>query len=146
MANTMRLTRLVSGCAAAGLVVFVATSAESVRAAPRARRAAGGLQIQNISVARATNVPADRIIETTFNQAVDPSSVGPATFQIRSLNAAQTGFAKQIYGTFQVVGNLVRFFPRLPTHLRDPNTGDFFPIASVQDDAARNASSVVAAA
>src|ERR1043166_6423418 len=59
--------------------------------------------------------------------------------QIRAENATHKGYTKQVFGTMQVVGNVVRFYPRLPTQLRDPKTGDFYPLGSVQDDAARNA-------
>ena len=44
-------------------------------------------------------------------------------------------YTKQVFGSYQVVGTLVRFFPRLPTHLRDPETQAFYPFASPQDSA-----------
>ena len=83
--------------------------------APPARAAGSGrnLQVQKINIAQGSGVPANQIVEITMSQPVDPASITPATVQVRGQNATQTGYTKQVVGSFQVVGNVVRFFPAL---------------------------------
>src|SRR5204862_4694888 len=47
----------------------------------------------------------------------------------------------EVPGTFQVAGSVVRFYPRLPTHLRDPAdpSGGFYQPGTARDDAYANA-------
>ena len=135
MAKAMKLARMLSGCAAAGLV---AVTAASTRPAKAAGAKARGFQVQSINVAQGASVPGNIIVEITCSQPVNPESVSPATLQIRGRNATNTGFSKQAFGSTQVVGNVIRFYPRLPTHLRD-STGKFYPQGSSKDSAGDNA-------
>jgi hypothetical protein len=99
------------------------------------------LRILDINVEAQANVPQNRVIEIRFNATPAKRSVNPAQFRIRAQNATGTGFTKQVPGEFQVFGNTVRFFPRLPTHRRDPTSTDdeFYSEGSERDDAAANA-------
>ena len=56
----------------------------------------------------------------------------PAIFQLRAAEDGGTGFTRQVPGDFQVNGNVVRCFPRLPGHLRDPDdpAGGFYSICA----------------
>ena len=135
MANAKQMAMFVGGCAAACIVALSVASDQPARAGSRK---GGALQIQSINVASESGVPANAIVEIVFNNEVDPASVTPATLQVRGQNSTQTGYTKQVFGATQVVGNIVRFYPRLPTHLRD-DTGDFYPAGSALDDAAANA-------
>jgi hypothetical protein len=137
MAKAMKLARVLSGCAAAGLVAFTVASTRPAKAAGT-KAAVSGFQVQSINVAQGASVPGNMIIEVTCSQAVNPDSVNPATLQIRGRNATNTGYSKQAFGSTQVVGNVIRFFPRLPTHLRD-STGKFYPQGSAKDSAGDNA-------
>ena len=116
----MRISRTLIGLVG-GLAVATATvalqPADATAKSRRKGRTRGALRVIDINVEAQANVPQNRVIEIRFNK----RSVNPAQFQIRSQNATGTGFAKQIPGEFQVFGNVVRFFPRLPTHRRDPN-------------------------
>jgi len=135
MANAKQVAMFVGGCAAASVVALSMAADQPARAGSRK---GGALQIQSINVAAESGVPANAIVELVFNNEVDPASVTPATLQVRGQNATQTGYTKQVFGSTQVVGNIVRFYPRLPTHLRDAS-GEFYPAGSALDDAAANA-------
>jgi hypothetical protein len=136
MAKAKQLAMFVGGCAAAGVVALATASVEPARAAGTTKSST--LQVQSINLSQGSGVPANSIVEVTLSQQIDPNSVSPATFQVRGLNATQTGYAVQVFGSMQVIGNVVRFYPRLPTNLRDAN-GMFFPAGSPQDDASANA-------
>ncbi len=137
MAEARNLARFAAGCVAAGVVGLLAGGLDRADAAPRGRRG-GALQVQRINVDGAASIPANEIVEIQFTGAVDPASVSPATLQMRAQNPVNQGFTRQVFGSFQVVGNIVRFYPRLPTHLRDAN-GEFFTAGSSEDDASANA-------
>jgi hypothetical protein len=135
MANAKKLAMVVSGCATATVVALATASMEPARAAASK---GSTLQVQSINLSQSSGVPANSVIELTMSQAIKSSSVTPATLQVRGLNATGTQYAKQVFGSIQVVGNLIRFYPRLPTHLRD-SSGNFYPAGTAQDDAAANA-------
>jgi len=127
--------RLATGAAlSAGIVLALPQEKASGRAAPTMR-------IVDIDVGGQSGVPQDMIITAKFTQPVDPATVSPATFFVRSQNSVGTGYALQAPGSFQVTGSTVRFLPRLPTHLRDPAdaTGEFYAFGTPRDDAAANA-------
>jgi hypothetical protein len=136
MANAKQLAMFVGGCATAGVVALATASVQPARAAGTAKGST--LQVQSINLSQGSGVPANSVIELTMSQQIKSSSVSPATLQVRGLNATATQYAKQVFGSIQVVGNLIRFYPRLPTHLRDPN-GKFYPVGAALDDAAGNA-------
>ncbi len=136
MANSKKTALLVGGCAAATVIALTAASLQPARAA--GSRKGGALQVQGISVAQEAGVAANRVVEVSFSHEIDPSTVTPATLQVRGQNSTQTGYTKQVFGSIQVVGNVVRFYPRLPTHLRDAN-GNFYSEGSPLDDASANA-------
>lgn len=142
MADSKALKRLVGGGLVAALMLVTLGDGDAL-AARKKRRAARGksLVVQRINVAGSVNVPGNQIIEITFNNDVDAATIGAAYVQIRAENATQTGFTRQVFGTFQVDGNVVRFYPRLPTHLRDPSnaSGGFYPQGSDKDNAGENA-------
>jgi hypothetical protein len=56
------------------------------------------------------NAPLNTILEFRFSEAVDVSSISPASLQIREGSA----FGLTVPGTFRVVGSTVYFEPRLP--------------------------------
>ncbi len=105
------------------------------------RRKGGQMRIVDIDVGSFAGVPLNTVIQFKFSQKPSRSSVHHATFRIREENATQTGFTKQVPGAFQIQGRSVNFFPRLSTHLRDPDsaTNEFFPEGSTRDDADENA-------
>lgn len=142
MANARSLMRVVGGGLAAALIVASFGDGGDALAAKTKRRARSkSLALQQVNVRSASNVPANQIVEMVFSGEVDPSTVSHAVIQVRERNATDTGYTKEVFGTFQVTGNIVRFFPRLPTHLRDPNspTGAFYASGSLRDNAAENA-------
>jgi hypothetical protein len=55
------------------------------------------------------NVPLNRVLKFTFSSPIDPSSVGPASIQIRE----GPTFGAAVFGKYIVSGNVVRFEPRL---------------------------------
>jgi hypothetical protein len=55
------------------------------------------------------NVPLNRVLKFTFSSPIDPSSVGPASIQIRE----GPTFGAAVFGRYIVSGNVVRFEPRL---------------------------------
>jgi hypothetical protein len=127
-------------------VAGVAVSAAAILALPaqRAKAAkapAGMMRITDIDVSGLSGVPQDQIVTVHFTQPVDPASVNPATIQVRAQNAGSTGYTIQSPGSFQVTGAVVRFLPRLPTHLRDPGdpNGFFYGVGSPRDNASANA-------
>lgn len=136
MANTKKSALFVGGCAAATVMALTAASLQPARAA--GSRKGGALQVQSISVAQESGVAANRVVEVSFSHEIDPTTVKPATLQVRGQNSTQTGYTKQVFGSIQVVGNVVRFYARLPGHLRDEN-GNFYPEGSPLDDASANA-------
>ena len=133
-----RSMRLAMGCAAAG-VVAVAAASGGAPATAATGKVRGGLIVQSINVAGAADVAANQIVEVTFSAPVDPASVNPSTLPVYGRNATDKGYTKAVFGSLQVVGNVVRFYPRLPTHLRDPKTGNFYPTTDKNDDAGANA-------
>lgn len=141
MRNARTIIGLVGGLAvvAAGTVILDAEDAEA-NSRRRGRRR-GALRVTDVSVVDEGNVPGNAIVEFRFSRQIRRSAVNPAVFQIRAQNGDNTGFARQVPGDFQWLGSLVRFFPRLPTHLRDPDstTGGFYPITHERDDADGNA-------
>ncbi len=142
MANSNRLWRVVGGTVAAGLVLFAFGDVDAEAAKNRRKRGKGkSLTVQRINVANSSGVAANAVIEVIFSTDVDPSTINHAQFRVRAQNATGTGFTIGVSGTFQVNGNIVRFFPRLPTHLRDPAsaTGRFYAQGSALDNAAENA-------
>lgn len=141
----MRIARamigLIGGLAVAGAGTVLLDSPDAEARTKRRGRQRGPLRLIDVSVADEGNVPGNAIIEMRFTRQIARSSVNPAVFQIRAQNADNTGFAKQVAGDFQWLGNLVRFYPRLPTHLRDPDSDDggFYPVTHSRDDAEANA-------
>ena len=128
-----------------GVVVFTAAGltlagAALVSAPPAAAKSRSnkGLLVQSISVAGDAGVPANTVIDVSFTAPVDPRTVSDAVLQVRGLNASHSGYTKQAFGSIQVTGNHVRFFPRLPGHLRRAD-GTYHPAGSPEDDALRNA-------
>jgi hypothetical protein len=125
-------------CAAASAAVALCVA---VWAAPAAKARQGrkvAFKVASINVASSAGVPANAIVEMTFTAPVDPSTATDAIVQVRGRNAANTGYTRQVFGSLQVASNVVRFYPRLPGHLRRPD-GTFWPEGSPLDDAARNA-------
>jgi hypothetical protein len=112
----------------------------SERAVAKAGRG-GVLKMTDIDVGDFAGVAQDHIINMSFTQAIDPSTVSPATVQVRAQNIKATGYSIQVPGTFQVAGSVIRFYPRLPTHLRDPSdpAGGFYQPGTPRDDATANA-------
>lgn len=136
MARANRIARAAVGALA---VCTTAVALGVDGAAEAAKSSKGGvLSVRTIGIAGRSGVHANEIVEVEFNTEIDPSSVGPATVQVRARNATGTGYTKQVFGTFQAAGRIIRFFPRLPGHLRDAN-GKFYTEGLPQDDAAENA-------
>ncbi|MCG3135412.1 MAG: hypothetical protein HMLKMBBP_03063 [Planctomycetes bacterium] len=125
--------KALGGCA----VAAVAAAALAPREAEAAR--AGSFIPLAINVGFTADVPCNQIIEAKFSAPVDPTSIGPATLYVREANATGTGYTIQVAGTYQVAGSVVRFFPRLPGHLRDPGTGNFYMEGTALDNAGDNA-------
>src|ERR1051325_11125897 len=105
MAKATRLAMFVGGIATAGVAAMTVLPAAPARAAS----GKGGLIIQTDNIAGASGVPANQIISVSFSQPIDPSTVRPETVLIRSQNQMLTGYTKQIFGSYQVVGNTVHF-------------------------------------
>ena len=64
------------------------------------------LKLTDIDVGDFAGVAQDKIVNLRFTQAIDPTSVNPATIQVRAQNALGTGFAIEVPGTFQVAASL----------------------------------------
>jgi len=143
MADSRTLKRLVGGGLAAAMVFAAWGDGDALAAKrkKRLRKRGKTLSVQRINVANASGVPGNQVIEVVFNTDVDPVTMNHAFMRVLGENATQTGFTKEVFGTFQVSGNVVRFFPRLPTHLRDPSspTGAFYPVGALRDQAGENA-------
>jgi hypothetical protein len=139
----MRISRTwgrVAGGAAIAAAAVMIVSSERAEAKPR--RAGGAApKMTDIDVGDFAGVAQNHIINMRFTQPIDPGTVSPATIQVRVQNAKGTGYSIQVPGTFQVAGSVVRFYPRLPTHLRDPAdpNGGFYQPGTPRDDANANA-------
>jgi hypothetical protein len=134
--KTRTLVGLVAG---AGAVASIGTVIGADSATARAR--GGTFKVIDCNVKGLDDVFQNGIIELVFTSSVDPASVRPSLFQVRERNASGTGFTKQVPGSFQFLDNKVRFYPRLPTHLRDPRSPgeDFYGVGTPRDDAEENA-------
>jgi hypothetical protein len=141
---TMRISRtwgrVAGGAAVAAACVLLLPDGPLAAKAGRQNRG-GPLKLTDIDIGDFAGVPQNHIIDMRFTQPIDPATVNPATFQVRVQNATSTGFTIQVAGSFQVTGSAVRFYPRLPTHLRDPNdvNGGFYQPGTPRDDAVANA-------
>jgi hypothetical protein len=95
----------------------------------------------DIDVDQFSGIVQNHIVTMKFTQPIDPVTVKPASIQVRQQNATNTGYSIDVPGSFQVAGAIVRFYPRLPTHLRDPKQADgsFYQPGTPQDDATNNA-------
>ena len=123
--KTRTVVGVVGGVAVAALLSTALTpSAADARA--RARRG-GPFKLMDVNVGGFDGVYQNSVIEFTFTTGVNAATVSHAVFQIRE-KSGNSGFTRQVPGTFQVAGSIVRFYPRLPTHLRDPAspTGESF--------------------
>ncbi len=139
----MRLGKTLVGLTGGALVaLFVGTlvTPEDAHARNRRRRKGGPMRLVDVNVGTFAGLPLNSIIEIKFTQPVDIATVNAAVVRIRQQNETGTGFTKQVPGSFQIRKNLVRFFPRLATHLRDPDKtdGSFYPEGHVRDDALEN--------
>lgn len=141
--NNPRSGKLVrTGLRAAGGGLAVVAVAAALGSAPDARAAKKTTSVfvpVTANVVGSSNVAGNEIIEIAFSAPVDPTSVSPATLYVQEKNATGTGYTKQIFGSYQVEGAFARFYPRFPTHLRDPETGRFYGEASSLDNADANA-------
>ena len=138
----MRIPRAIlglTGGAAAAAVAALALPAPDADARAGRNNKGGPLKLVDINVGGSGFVFQNEVIEMRFTQAVDPATVNPAVVQVWAENDTSTGFTKQVFGSYQVVGSVIRFYPRLPTHLRDPITKDFYPAGTAKDDAEDNA-------
>jgi hypothetical protein len=139
----MRIGRLMTGAVAGVAVAAVLASVFPTEDAfaKRRRNRGGKLRLVDVNVQARDGVVHNEIIEFRFTSNVDKATVSPAVFQIRGENALRTGFTKQVPGSFQVQGRTVRFFPRLPTHLRNPDDarGGFYAPGTERDNADENA-------
>jgi hypothetical protein len=124
------------GGAAAALAVAAVIPAEDATAAK-----AAVLKLTDINIGDFSGVAQNAVIEMTFTQAVDPATVNSASLQMRAQNSTKTGFSIEVPGSFQVAGSVVRYYPRLPTHLRDPGDplGGFYQPGTTRDNAIANA-------
>ena len=106
---------VIGGLAAAATLVASMPS-QSAQARTRKRgRNRGALRMVDINVDGFAGIPQNVVIEMRFTGTISKASIIPALFQIRGENALGTGFTLQVAGDFQPFGNVVRFFPRLPT-------------------------------
>src|SRR5262245_44333144 len=137
----MRMSRAWSRTVVGATVAVVAAAAfmPSQKATAKAAKS-GGFKVVDVNVGDTGGVFQNKIVEMTFSTAIDPATVNPATIRVRAQNATRTGYTIQVPGSFQVTGNIVRFYPRLPTHLRDPAdpNGGFYPFGTTRDDADAN--------
>lgn len=83
---------------------------------------ASDLALVDVSVGQTDGVATNEIITLEFTEALDPDSVRADTIQIRE----GPNFGKQVAGFYEVDGNKVRFYPRLPT-LADLSDSGFQP-------------------
>ena len=125
-------------CAASGLALATLVAAVIPEGDAQARRRRSGrVRLKSINVDGSTGVPLNAIIEFRFTHVISPASANHALFQIRAENDNSTGFTKQVPGSFQIRGTNVAFFPRIATHLRDPDRSDgsFYAEGTANDDA-----------
>ena len=131
---------IAGGMALASVLVALAPQQNADAARRRRGRSRGPLQLIDLNVGDFAGVAQNHVIEFEFTSAISKNSLDPATFQIRAENANGTGYTRQVPGDFQLFGTVVRFFPRLPTHLRDPDRpGQFYSEGTPRDDADGNA-------
>jgi hypothetical protein len=137
----MRISRTMVRVAGGAAAVIAGAVAFSGGEASAAKASKGVMKLTDIDVGDFSGVPQNKIITMSFTQPVDAATVNPATVQIRAQNAKGTGFTIQVAGSMQVTGSMVRFLPRLPTHLHNPAdpSGGYYPAGSLQDDAYANA-------
>lgn len=101
--------------------LLMAAAAAALPELQVAAKGGGGLRLLDIDVGEDfAGVYQNQIVSMKFSAPVDRATVKPATFRFRVENSTGTGLPIDVPGTFQVAGSTVRFFPRLPTHLRDP--------------------------
>jgi hypothetical protein len=134
----MRQRVRIRTCAAASAVVALSVAVWTAPAAKARQGRKVPFKVASINVSSSAGVPANEILTVTFTAPVDPSSASAAAVQVRGRNASNTGYTRQVFGSLQVASNVVRFYPRLPGHLRRPD-GTFNPEGSALDDAAANA-------
>ncbi len=133
------LTGLATGVAVAALLSTLFAPTDAL--AKKRRRGGGALRVIDVNVGAFAGVKHNAVLEFKFTTEVDPATVSHAVLQVRAANATGTGFTREVPGSFQVRGNVVRFFPRLPTHLRNPDDprGGFYSAGSARDNADENA-------
>src|SRR5947207_13315544 len=112
-------TRVAGGVALATAAAMVMPSRPAAAKGTRQNQG-GALKMTDIDVGNFAGVAQNHIINMFFTQQIDPASVSAATVRVRAINATHTGYTIEVPGTFQVAGSVVRFYPRLPTHPRDP--------------------------
>jgi hypothetical protein len=78
---------------------------------PRLARYGGPFRVVSVDVEGVNDVPLNRPVVIRFSDRVDPSSVRADTIPIRR----GTNFAIQVPGTYETLGCLVVFRPKLPT-------------------------------
>ena len=132
--------RVATGAALTAGAVLALPSGEASARGTRQNRG-GVLKVTDIDVGDTGGVAQNHIVNIYFTQLIDPASVSPASIRVRAINATRTYYSIDVPGTFQVQGSVVRFYPRLPTHLRDPlkTDGSFYSAGNVRDDAYANA-------
>lgn len=137
-----RTARLLVGGLTAAAVVALSVPSGTADAAKGRRKGQnrGALRMVDINVDGFAGIPRNFVIEMRFTSPVAKGSIDPALFQIRGQNVVNGGFTQQVPGDFQAYGNVVRFYPRLPTNLRDPGSaeGAFYPEGDERDDAMEN--------
>jgi hypothetical protein len=141
MRTSKTWVRFAAGAAIATGVAAAWPTTDAVAKGTRQNRG-GVLRVTDIDVGSSAGVPLNHIVNIYFTQQIDPASVNTASVRVRSINATGTGYTIEVPGTYQVQGSVVRFYPRLPTHLRDPNpaaNGGFYGFGSPRDDAYANA-------
>ena len=104
-------------------------------------RRGGQMRLIDVDVGSFAGVALNAVIEFKFTQRPREDTVHHGIFRIREENSTHTGFTKQVPGHFETSGRIVRFYPRIATHLRDPDLADgsFYPVGSTRDDAEENA-------
>ena len=138
MRTSKTWTRIAGGAAvAAAAALLVPTAPASAKGTHQNR--GGALKLTDIDVGATAGVAQNHIVNIYFTQQIDPATVKPASIRVRAINGTSTGYTIDVAGTFQVAGSVVRFYPRLPTHLRDPKDGNFYAAGTEHDDANLNA-------
>lgn len=93
-------------------------SGTMAKAEVNAKNKAKALALIDISVADFDGVALNEIIKFEFTERLQSDSVRPDTIQLRE----GPNFGKQVPGDFRVDGNLVYFYPALPTKPSVPST------------------------